>query len=391
MEENLDVILKKLSLTESENEDIKIQEESFKNSQGKTKFCLLAKLLTQRPFNKGTLKSTMINLWKPMTTRGVKARDIGDNLFLFEFHDQYDKETVLIASPWCFDRQLLVLKDFNGDSQLANISLDEALFWVQIYDLPIMAMTREVGKAIGETMGTVEEVEAEADGTAWGRFLRVRVRLDVRKPLTRVKRVKLGSDPSILVYFRYERLPNFCFYCGKLDHGERECKMRLRNKGKMAAESSENQYGVWLRAPVGRDKAQRLQWGRNEVLAAAEGVAAVRENDDAVKCGTDQVIPDLVGLRIGDEAKLEEQNQGSSSDVNIVDADMAKSIDGQEESVTATSSSNGGSAVDMSKPQVQQSNNGVERDLGTQFMTQTHNFSMQKRWKRRATEPSIWS
>ena len=45
---------------------------------------------------------------------------------------------------------------------------------------------------------------------------------------------------------KYEQLPNFCYWCGRINHYERECKIRLRGKGQLKRE--EQQYGEWLRA-----------------------------------------------------------------------------------------------------------------------------------------------
>ena len=45
---------------------------------------------------------------------------------------------------------------------------------------------------------------------------------------------------------KYERLPNFCYWCGRVTHGERDCEVWLRGRGKLRRE--DQQYGEWLRA-----------------------------------------------------------------------------------------------------------------------------------------------
>ena len=51
------------------------------------------------------------------------------------------------------------------------------------------------------------------------------------------------------ISFKYERLPNFCYRCGMLSHGLRDCP-----EGKVEAlpEISALQYGAWLRGEVSR-------------------------------------------------------------------------------------------------------------------------------------------
>ncbi|CAN1786023.1 hypothetical protein LINPERHAP1_LOCUS17090 [Linum perenne] len=55
--------------------------------------------------------------------------------------------------------------------------------------------------------------------------MRVRVRLDIRKPLKREKKIRVEGGESFTCAFRYERLPNFCYICGKLGHIDRYCEV----------------------------------------------------------------------------------------------------------------------------------------------------------------------
>lgn len=52
-------------------------------------------------------------------------------------------------------------------------------------------------------------------------FMRLRVRLDVCLPLKKGKVIILPGGVSTMVTFKFEKLPNFCFICGLLEHVER--------------------------------------------------------------------------------------------------------------------------------------------------------------------------
>ncbi|CAN0885551.1 hypothetical protein LINGRAHAP2_LOCUS15144 [Linum grandiflorum] len=56
--------------------------------------------------------------------------------------------------------------------------------------------------------------------------MRIRVNLDVRKSLVREKLVKKPSS-KVLVVFRYEKLPIFCFLCGRIGHIDRAYEVRF--------------------------------------------------------------------------------------------------------------------------------------------------------------------
>ncbi|CAN1812953.1 hypothetical protein LINPERHAP1_LOCUS26695 [Linum perenne] len=49
--------------------------------------------------------------------------------------------------------------------------------------------------------------------------------MDIRLPLKREKKVKLGGGYTGTCKFRYERLPNFCYICGKIGHIDRFCEV----------------------------------------------------------------------------------------------------------------------------------------------------------------------
>ncbi|KAK3204417.1 hypothetical protein Dsin_018463 [Dipteronia sinensis] len=61
-------------------------------------------------------------------------------------------------------------------------------------------------------------------GRVWQEFLRVRVVVDVTKPLRRFLQVDImGDGEEMITVLRYERLPNHCFQCGRLGHLTQEC------------------------------------------------------------------------------------------------------------------------------------------------------------------------
>jgi hypothetical protein len=52
-------------------------------------------------------------------------------------------------------------------------------------------MNREAGCNIGSTVGTVEQVDVNSKGVGWGKYLRVKVMLDITKPLARGRLLKI--------------------------------------------------------------------------------------------------------------------------------------------------------------------------------------------------------
>lgn len=46
------------------------------------------------------------------------------------------------------------------------------------------------------------------------------------------------------VSIKYEQLQNFCYWCGRASHSDRDCEKWLGSKGRLRKE--EQEYGEWL-------------------------------------------------------------------------------------------------------------------------------------------------
>jgi hypothetical protein len=55
-----------------------------------------------------------------------------------------------------------------------------------------------------------------------GEYLRVRIVIDLSKPLARVREINVKNN-SLWVAFKYEEIPKFCFNCGVIRYGKRGC------------------------------------------------------------------------------------------------------------------------------------------------------------------------
>jgi hypothetical protein len=155
----------------------------------------------------------------------------------------------LAGRPWAFERQILVIDDFDGKTPPSQMIFTSTPIWVQVHDLPLLCMSKAVGAKIGESLGRLEDIDLAGDGVGWGRCLRLRVHIDLSKPLERGRALHLGGQ-SYWVMFKYEKLPMFCFLCGRVVHGRLGCPVR-RDSNSHAAEEKKD-WGTWLRVEVRR-------------------------------------------------------------------------------------------------------------------------------------------
>jgi hypothetical protein len=109
-------------------------------------------------------------------------------------------------------------------------------------------MNRDTGEKIGNQIGQFMEADVNEDGMAIGEYLRVKVRIEINKPLMRGTNIQIGdTGRTRWSPFEYEFLPEFCFTCGILGHDDKACEIQL-------AKGEVQRYGRWMKAFVPRHK-----------------------------------------------------------------------------------------------------------------------------------------
>ena len=137
------------------------------------------------------------------------------------FDDERDVNRILSNQRWSFNKRLVVVKQYDKGIHLNSLSFETTMFWVQLHDIPIHFMCTKVVEKICENIGEVgQSIGAETE--EGGSFIRVRVKINISLHLCRGSVITLESREKSWVLFKYERLRNFCFWCGKLVHGERD-------------------------------------------------------------------------------------------------------------------------------------------------------------------------
>lgn len=81
--------------------------------------------------------------------------------------------------------------------------------------------TEDDVRLIGSHLGFV--IEIESNDITWDKSTRLRVDLNITKPLCRVSNIPNSKGVAVFIDLKYERLPMFCYACGVIGHIERGC------------------------------------------------------------------------------------------------------------------------------------------------------------------------
>lgn len=143
---------------------------------------------------------------------------------------------------------MLVLANIPRGEEPSGVPLWHINIWIQIHNLPTGLMTEGVGKQLCDFFGVFLEYDHKNNSSIWRESMRLRVKLDVRRPLKRRKKIIKRNGTEVWVTCKYERLGDFCFTCGLMSHTERYCSKFLeKGSGEI-----DREWGSWLRAPPRR-------------------------------------------------------------------------------------------------------------------------------------------
>ena len=184
--EDIEMQLEDLNIENEENEEL-VFDEGVEEECNRFELCIVGRFMTEKNINHRAMRTKLADLWK--RAMGINIKELKSGIFLFQFYHKDDMNWVLSSGPWTFDGALLVMNTVKMGEDLVNVLLNEVDFWIQIHELPVGYMTEMVGKQLGNFFGTFLQYDAKNNSSIWREFMRIRIRVDVRKPLKRKKKI----------------------------------------------------------------------------------------------------------------------------------------------------------------------------------------------------------
>lgn len=313
MDDDLSRRFKSFTLTNDEQGEILLSHDDVVESMAECHTSLLGKVISQKPPNLVGLKNTMEMVWG--NPKNFRVLAVGDGVFQFIFPTELEASRVLRGKPWFFNNHFLNLERWQPSKAIRDYSFDVTPMWIQSWGLPLQFLSKDVGVKLGLRFGDVDEVVIPQSGSRDGRFLRIRTSLNVTQPLKRGCMVKFPGANPIWIEFRYEKLPSFCRYCGKVGHEFLACDKRFLDMEDEVFQSAE--YGDWLRASPATQPGRR----RNDSAPAGRYKAEDQNSASAESSAENQ------GRKSGDE----NHNSNSNRNENILVSNDKARVSSHEE------------------------------------------------------------
>lgn len=245
-----------MTLEEEDEGGVLVADEGVANNA--PTYVLIGRFLTDKNINFNAMQNVMASLWRPK--EGMEIHDLGNYRYSFVFFHMLDLQKVIEGGPWSFEQSMLVCHRLSENEDPHSIPLQDVDIWVQLYDMPKGFISETVLKSIGDSFGCYIKSDPANFNNIWKDHLRIRVTMNITKPLKRRMKLKRDANNWNWINFKYERLSSFCFVCGKIGHSDRDCSVVYANPEKLI----ERAYGVWLRAPTRSNKiGAGARWLRN--------------------------------------------------------------------------------------------------------------------------------
>jgi hypothetical protein len=211
-----------LKLSWAEKKGIKLGKQIVGGVKG-DEWHAVGKVPSEKPISSEGIQQTLGRIW--CADRGMIYKEMGDNLFLFHFNHQSGERRALEDGPWMAGHSLLVMVKYDGKCMLESMEFNHILIWIRVSGLPMGMMNKKVAEIIGEDIGQFLDVDAEENGSAASRYLRIKVRIDIHQPLRRGVTIEIEGEEEEKRWCpkEYEFLPKFCYSCGIIGHTDMMC------------------------------------------------------------------------------------------------------------------------------------------------------------------------
>ncbi|XP_074346858.1 uncharacterized protein LOC141685666 [Apium graveolens] len=176
---NLESLYANLSMEDDDGGGFVVGTEEVQEK--KSTFVLVGRFLTDKNINFQAMQNVMASLWRPR--EGMEVQDLGGFRFSSVFYHILDLRKVIEGGPWTFEQNMLVYKQADETEDLHSIELNEIEMWVQVHEVPKGFISENIMKNVGMYVGKYVKSDPTNFDNTWKSYVRIRVILDIQRPL----------------------------------------------------------------------------------------------------------------------------------------------------------------------------------------------------------------
>lgn len=205
----------------------------------------------QRQIPLEALRKSMAKAWQKVY---LDISQVENNLFMAHFRTYDDLSWVWQKQPWSFGSEVFLFEWVSLDDKIKPMSaytFKHLMVNVRIYGIPSSLKNVENVKLAAGVIGQISKAEPIDEDSLHknDKFVSVRIRLDVNKPLPDHVILEQPGKSDLKAYLHYERIPRICTFCGLLFHNVQVCPQRQKIVIQFLDATEENlkeNLGKWI-------------------------------------------------------------------------------------------------------------------------------------------------
>ena len=147
MAEDIAEILQSFTLSSKELQITDVGREELSSGLKECQSSLIGKIVGEKVANYTGVKNFVTTAWG--YPKDLTVVELGPNLFQFILSKENDRDRIAKGGPWILDNQLMVVNMWYEGIEDDEKAFKLAPFWVQVWNLPIHWISKDVGKKIG--------------------------------------------------------------------------------------------------------------------------------------------------------------------------------------------------------------------------------------------------
>ncbi|CAL1375626.1 unnamed protein product [Linum trigynum] len=298
---------------------------------------LLGKMLSENKIALAKAAGAARYAWGRYGEVGVQPTQ-AQNLFIFTFKDAQTREKIWLERPWSLSNTMTALEKYEGRGEPEAAPMNKLAVWVQIHGLHQSQRCEQNVVSIGTFYFNkfIDLDRASLHFNGYRRFIRMLAEVDLREPVptgfdfpSTVEAT--GQEICEVISFKYERLVELCYFCGRIGHNWPTCDWMKEERRKGGYVQLSEIYTAELKAGIdspyrssgsrGRSEEEeprfpstdpeswRKHYSSGDSFLGREGAGeAERFSSGGGEGSYPQVPPGFTVRRLEDEARAEERS-----------------------------------------------------------------------------------
>ncbi|KAL9690346.1 hypothetical protein QQ045_010744 [Rhodiola kirilowii] len=342
---------------------VSVKKEVIQRAEESFRWAVFLKLSNGGEFNASALVAAMKKAWN--IDGNLSFQEMYQNRVVVKLRNEEEFQRVLEGGPWTFMQGAVIAERWRKGARPNDYSSTKIRMWLQVHNVSPELREGTTPLELASLAGRVikDELQDRKKDFQRRKCDRFRIEVDVTVPLrTGVYLQEEDNREPTWIEFRYERLPNICSRCGRLNHEVKDCSFEVDDP------VNKKKFGPHLRADYQKpeDPDRVIAQRRCALVGSMEAGGGSRD----LRSGSDRRLGSpTAGVRTGALGRPEPLDGCEDIEVTSAALDKSTATKASQTKDTDESKVKGGAELEMMKlPDEEGRKHRIGKDDGDMLM-----------------------